>query len=282
MDQVTWHEQPELRRPAALIAFEGWGDAGEASSGAVAHLVAELGSPEPFANIDPEGFFDFVFNRPLVELQEGGSRRLRWPRLELSAYRLKDQNRDLVAVLGDEPNYRWRTFCRQLIGVLRELGVKEVVTMGAFIGQVAHTLPVPLIGVARDHEAVRNLGLLPSSYQGPTGIVGVLNHLLLEEGFEAVSVWAAVPHYIANHSNPPAMLALLEKACEIVGAEIPTERLRGAAEAFRTKVDGAVAESDELGAMVQELEASADPDLTGAGDPGIRLVEEIERYLRGS
>ncbi len=272
MTAVAWHERPALRDPLALIAFEGWGDAADAASGAVAYALGTLPSGEPFATIDPEEFFDFQARRPTIDLLEGRARIIQWPQTAFYAIRLEDQPRDLIIGLGEEPHLRWRTFSSLVLQILEEAACDDVITLGAFIGQVAHTLPVPLIGVSSDPDLVERHRLLASDYTGPTGIVGVINDALIGSGRRAVSLWAATPHYLAANANPAAMLALLEKALEIGGITMETSGLAAEADGFRTKVDRAIRESPALAARADDEEAGP--------EAGGRLVEEIERFLR--
>jgi proteasome assembly chaperone (PAC2) family protein len=276
MDQVIWEERPALRRPVAVIAFEGWGDAGSASSIAVDHLIETLAGFR-FARIDPDEYYDFQVRRPTVEIDDGGTRQIEWPDLVFHALSPPGADRDVVVLTGDEPSARWKAFTRVVADVLHQVGVTEVITLGAFIGQVPHTLPVPLIGVASDPDLLEEHQLQPSEYEGPTGMIGVLNQALAAEGLTVVSVWAAVPHYLSNQDYPPGALALLDKALELIGIGLDTSELMVDAAEFRDQVDQAVQDSD-LRDYIEGLEAES---LTGdeTVDPAERLMEEIERFL---
>lgn len=280
MDSVIWEGRPHLRNPVALIAFEGWGDAGASSSMAVDHVFDVL-EAERFAMIDSDEFFDFQVRRPLIELDDEGARGLLWPDTEFHAVSLPGANRDLVLVTGHEPHSRWKAFARAVVEVLRAVGVRTVVSMGAFMGQVPHTLPVPLVGVATDPAVLSEHHLFASGYEGPTGIVGVLNQSLIGAGFETVSIWAAVPHYLTNQEYPPGGLALLDKAMEILGISLDTGELTASAAEFRRQVDDALEDSD-LRSYVEELEDQTIADEPGTEDPAAQLVEEIERFLKDS
>ena len=204
MDHVHRVSRPQLRRPHAILAWEGWNDACDAASGAVAYLLGQRDDPEPFAWIEPEEFYDFQVRRPHVEVDDGGTRSLSWPLT--SAFSIKtDATHDLVLALGEEPSLRWKTYTRSVARLLAESDVEMVVTLGAFIGQVAHTVPVPIIGVATDPKLVERYGLQTSRYQGPTGVVGVMLEACREIGMPAISLWAATPHYLASNPNPKAM-----------------------------------------------------------------------------
>lgn len=273
MASLKWHDRPFLNEPVALVAFEGWGDAGESASQAAATFLGKLSS-ELIANLDPDEHFDFQVRRPLVEVDSFGTRDISWPRNEIHAVRGNEG--DLVVVLGEEPHYRWKAFIKELVDALQSLGVKRAVTMGAFIGQVAHTLPVPLVGSASKPDTLSLHGLLPSGYEGPTGIVGVLNHALGNAGIDVISVWAAVPHYLSNQEYPPAAEALAIKASELVGVSIDIGELTHASRDFISTVDEAIEENTELLRYVEKLEEDADSEIIR----GDQLVEEIEDFLR--
>lgn len=273
MNSLRWLDRPVLRDPVALIAFEGWGDAGESASLAATEFLKHLSS-ELIGIIDPDEHFDFQMRRPVVSLDSSGIRTITWPRNELHAARSPD--RDLVVVLGEEPNYRWKVFTTELVEALQSLGVSRAVTMGAFIGQVAHTVPVPLVGSATRPDALSLHGLLPSGYEGPTGIVGVLNHALGNAGIDVVSVWAAVPHYLSNQEYPPATEALAIKASELVGVTLDIGELTQASQQFLSTVDEAIEGNEELQHYVERLEQEAGSDF----ETGDLLIEQIEDFLR--
>ncbi len=273
MTTFEWMSRPQLRNPIALLAFSGWGDAGESSSDAARYLIAEH-EAETIGRFEPDPFFDFQVNRPVVALDDEGVRSISWPTTEVLVVRLPE--RDVVVVMGEEPNYNWKRFVNELCNALVELGVGTAVTMGAFVGQVAHTLPVPVVGSSSSTGMVAAHGLLPSRYEGPTGIVGVINQALANHRIETVSLWAAVPHYLSNQAYPPGVEALITKACEIVGLAIDMTPLQRRSAEFRATIDAAVVESEELAEYVRELEAEG----MVSGERGDDLVEEIERYLR--
>lgn len=273
MSTFEWQSRPRLRHPIAILAFSGWGDAGESSTDAV-HFLASEYDAEPIGQFESDPFFDFQVNRPVVSLDEDGVRSLEWPTTEVVAVRLED--RDLVVVVGEEPNYNWKRFVTDLCDVLTELGVETAVTMGAFVGQVPHTRPVPVVGSSTSAGLVSTFGLLPSRYEGPTGIVGVLTAALATRDIATCSLWAAVPHYLSNQSYPPGVEALIRKAAEIAGVNLDLSELTEQANDFRLNVDAAVDGSDELADYVRQLEEVEMEE----GDPGENLVEEIEQYLR--
>ncbi len=274
MAGLQWIDRPVLTDPVALIAFAGWGDAGESASQAAIAFLEDLDS-ELVAVIDPDDHFDFQVRRPVVEIDPAGVRNILWPENEFHVVR--GGERDLVVVLGEEPHYRWKAFTTNVVEALQTLGVRQAVAMGAFIGQVAHTLPVPLIGSSNRPDSLAGHGLLPSGYEGPTGIVGVLTQALGQAGIEAMSVWAAVPHYLSNQEYPPATEALAIKASELLGISISIDDLALASRQFLSTVEEAISANSDLVRYVQRLEEEADDEST---ESTMRLVEEIEDYLR--
>lgn len=277
MTSIQWLDRPTLRNPVAIVAFQGWGDAGNASSMASDHFLEELDG-SVFATVDSDDFFDFQVARPQIELDEDGRRLLDWPDTLFHVLPMLDK--DLVVVSGPEPHNRWKRYCQDVAEVLASVGVTKVATLGAFVGQVPHTLPVPLVGVSDDSAWLAAHGLAPSEYEGPTGMVGVLNQYLAPRGFDVISVWAAVPHYISSQEYPPAALALVEKACEILELEVDVTDLREAADEMTAEVDSAISDP-EMRDYVSRLETQALAEQIGIEpvDPD-RLVDEIERFLR--
>jgi len=274
MSSLQWLSRPVLNDPVALIAFGGWGDAGDSASLAAEVFVNSLDS-EIIASFDPDEHYDFQVRRPMVLLGEGETRFLSWPENELHVIRGSDE--DMVVLVGEEPNYKWKAFTNELIEALQVLGVTRAVTLGAFIGQVAHTLPVPLIGSSNRPDALTLHGLRPSSYQGPTGIVGVLNQALGNAGIDVISVWAAVPHYLSNQDYPPAVEALTLKASELTGVSVDIAALSAKSRQFRETVDQALETNSELQQYVSQLEQEADQEEVVEVD---NLVTEIEDFLK--
>ncbi|HEX6946035.1 MAG TPA: PAC2 family protein [Acidimicrobiia bacterium] len=274
MANLEWLHRPILDDPVALIAFTGWGDAGEAASQAVISLL-DMHESEVVAVIDSDELYDFQVRRPMTEFDDDGQRVILWPDIEIQV--VQGLERDLVVVVGDEPHYHWKSFARELAEAFRALGVSRVVALGAFIGQVAHTLPVPLIGASNRPESVAAWGLLPSNYEGPTGIVGVLTSELAEMGVDTIAVWAAVPHYLSNQDYPPGTRALMLKASEILGVTFDTTPLDSASLQYLSTVDEAIAANRDLVEYVRRLEEESD-DIDA--EDTMRLVEEIEDFLR--
>lgn len=273
MASLQWLDRPVLRDPVALMAFEGWGDAGESASQAVASFI-EHSDAEIIAVIDPDEHFDFQVRRPMVQLDSEGVRSITWPRNEIHVVR--GDERDVVIVLGEEPHYRWKVFTNDLVEALTSLGVSRTITIGAFIGQVAHTLPVPIVGSSTRPDTLALHGLLPSGYEGPTGILGVLNHALGNGGIDVISIWAAVPHYLSNQEYPPATEALAVKAAELAGITLDMGDLALETRQFLSTVDEALEGNDELQKYVERLEEEADVDI----EQNEHLMEDIENFLR--
>lgn len=270
---------PELIDPVMICAFEGWNDAGDAASTAVGHLDREW-KGEVFASLDAEDYYDFQVNRPTVAL-EGGVRKITWPTTRLSVVRVDtgEQSRDLVLVRGIEPSMRWRSFCNEILGYAHELGVEMVVILGALLGDTPHTRPVPVSGVTSDPDLARSLDLEETRYEGPTGIVGVLQEACAHAGVPAVSLWAAVPHYVSQPPNPKATLALLNRLEDLIGVRIPLGELTEDSRAWQLGVDQLAAEDSEVAEYVQSLEEARDtaelPEASGEA-----IAREFERYLR--
>ncbi|CAM5736561.1 hypothetical protein SMICM304S_08921 [Streptomyces microflavus] len=215
---------PELIDPVMVAAFEGWNDAGDAASTAVGHLDREW-KGEVFAALDAEDYYDFQVNRPTVWL-DNGVRKVTWPTTRLSVVRVGGEKpRDLVLVRGIEPSMRWRSFCNEILGFAHELGVEMVVILGALLGDTPHTRPVPVSGVTSDADLARTMDLEETRYEGPTGIVGILQEACTHAGVPAVSLWAAVPHYVSQPPNPKATLALLNRLEDLIGLRIPLGEL---------------------------------------------------------
>ncbi len=268
---------PELVDPVMVAAFEGWNDAGDAASAAVAHLDQVWGG-EVFAALDAEDYYDFQVNRPTVWL-DGETRRITWPTTRLAVVRVPEPRRDIVLVHGIEPNMRWRSFCNELLGFAHELGVETMVTLGALLGDTPHTRPVPVTGTTSDSVVARGLGLEQTKYEGPTGIVGVLQEACAHAGMPALTFWAAVPHYVSQAPSPKATLALLRKLEDFLDVSIPMGELTEDARAWQLGVDQLASEDAEVAEYVQALEAARDAeDLPEASGEAIAL--EFERYLR--
>ncbi len=268
---------PELNDPVLIAAFEGWNDAGEAATAGIEHLEREWGAV-PFASIDPDEYYDFQVNRPLVSIGDTGTRSVQWPTTRLSYARLAGSH-DVLLLRGIEPNMRWRGFCAELLEVATSLEVRRVLTMGALLADVPHTRPVPVTVAASDPERAAALGLEMSRYEGPTGIVGVFQDAATRSGVEAVSLWAAVPHYVGQSPCPKATVALLQYVEDFLDAPLPLGDLPEQAEAWQHGVDELAEEDEDVAEYVQRLEQARDTaDLPEAS--GEHIAREFERYLR--
>ena len=279
-DELRVHRRPELTRPVLIGAFRGWNDGAQAASLAAGYL-AKTWEAERFADVDPEEFFDFQATRPHVSLEDGVTRRIDWPETAFSHARPDGTARDIVLLLGIEPNLRWRTFAELLIDLARELGVEMMITLGALLADVPHTRPSPVTGSASDPELVERLGLSASRYEGPTGIVGVLHDACKRAEIPSASLWAAVPHYVSLTPSPRAAVALCERLGGLVGVEIDVAELEEAATSYEEQVSEAVASDEETAAYVEELEQRADSLEESTELPsGDALAAELTRFLR--
>lgn len=268
---------PELVSPVMLCAFEGWNDAGDAASGAVLHLE-DVWSADQVAEFDPEDYYDFQVNRPEITLEDG-VRSITWPTTRISVARIPLATRDVVLVHGIEPSMRWRSFTAELLSVARDLGVEMVVTLGALLADTPHTRPVPVSGTSSDSDLALKLGYEPSSYEGPTGIVGVVQDACASAGIPSVSLWAAVPHYVAQPPCPKATLALLARVEDLLDVPVPLGDLPDEARAWQIGVDELAGEDEEIAAYVAQLEEAVDTaELPEAS--GDAIAREFERYLR--
>ncbi len=275
---IELDELPELTDPVLIAAFEGWNDAGDAATAAVEHLE-DVWSAEVIGELDPEDYYDFQVNRPHVELDPDGVRRISWPGTRISVARLPNQTRDVVLVRGVEPSMRWRSYCNELLAVAADLGVEMVVTLGALLADTPHTRPVPVTGTVTDAGLARTLGLEESSYEGPTGIVGVLQAAGARAGLPAVSLWAAVPHYVGQPPCPKAEMALLRRVEDLLDVPVPLGDLPEESVAWERGVDELAAEDEEVAEYVRTLEEARDTaELPEASGDAIAL--EFERYLK--
>ncbi|MEA3218415.1 MAG: hypothetical protein QOJ19_4571 [Acidimicrobiia bacterium] len=274
MEHVRWSQEPNLRRPVVLVAFEGWNDAGDAASSAI-RFLSDRWRARPFADIDAEPFYDFTQARPLVRLDDSQQREIVWPRNRFSGATVPGLEGDVILLDGTEPALLWRTFCDQVVGIVRRFDAQLLITLGALISDVPHNRPVQIYGVGYDTDAVSKLGVEQSTYEGPTGIVGVLHDRCRREGIASASLWAAVPSYAHSAPSPKAALALVEKAADILKVNIPVTDLEIAAAAYERQINKLVASDDETADLVRQLEQRYDEmDESGA------LVEEVEKFLR--
>jgi hypothetical protein len=264
----------------AIAAFEGWNDAAEAASGVVNHLGIAWEST-PIAAIDPDDFYDFQVNRPVIEVVEGKIERLVWPTTRISLARAADTglSRDIVLVHGVEPNMRWRGFTDELIGGLAELGVELVVLVGALLADSPHTRPVPVQVSGSESKLVQGVGSEPTEYKGSSGIVGVFQYMCAAADIDTVSLWASVPHYVAQSPSPKVTLALLRSVEDVLDVSLPQADLPEEARAWERGVDELAQQDSDVAEYVRTLEEAKDAtDLPEAS--GDAIAREFERYLR--
>jgi predicted ATP-grasp superfamily ATP-dependent carboligase len=264
-----------------VCAFEGWNDAGEAASSAVSFLAGSL-EAKRFARVDSEEFYDFQTNRPSIRLGENQQREISWPTVEIFEATAPRAPRDLVLVQGTEPSMRWRSFSAHLVDLAEALGVQVVVTLGALLGDVPHTRPVAMSGHASDAAMFERLGIQPSAYEGPTGIVGVLHTACADAGLPSASLWAAVPHYVAAATNPKAALALLRRVEVLIGVSIDVSELESAAADYERQVGIAVQSDPDIQAFVERLEQAtlAEESSPAEVPSGDAIAREFQRFLR--
>jgi len=252
-DVVTFSSQPALRAPFLVLAFSGWSDAGGAASSAVQYMIDQLLATE-LAQIDPEEFYDFSVQRPQVRLVEN-ERHIEWPSYNFHFYKGgRDLDQDYIFASGAEPHLRWKSFCRTMIDLAREWKVARIITLGALLDEVLYTKPVPLNGFSSDPSLLKDMDITPSRYQGPTGIIGVLGNAFRDEGITHMSLWGALPHYLAPSPNPRGTLALVLRLTQWLGIRIDTGPLERAAGEFQMKVNEVVNSDPQLSALIRELQ----------------------------
>jgi proteasome assembly chaperone (PAC2) family protein len=283
MHPLEWEYRPDrLRAPALVCAFKGWNDAADAASTALTFVGSTLGARR-FAKIDPEEFYDFQAARPQVKLVDGETRQIVWPAVEVYEARVPRAPRDLILLVGTEPSMRWRTFTKVVVELAEALGTQLVVTLGALLADVPHSRPVSVTGLASDPVLISRLGLTKSSYEGPTGIIGVLHAACQQDGLPSASLWAAVPHYVAATPNPKASLALVRKLEGLLGVVVDASELETAAAEYERQVNAAVQSDPDVQAFVERLEQAAsagveeDPGPLPSGDT---IARDLQRFLR--
>jgi len=280
MSELNVSSRPELRSPVLIAAFRGWNDGGQGATLGGGYLAKQWGA-ESFAEIDSENFYDFQAVRPNVSLEDGLTRKIEWPSNTFLHAPIPGLERDAVILLGVEPNLRWKTYTALVLELIHDLEIEFVVTLGSLLADVPHTRPAPVSAAASDPTLVEELGVEPSRYEGPTGIVGILLDACRQEVLPAVSLWAAVPHYVSLAPSPRAALALCTRLGELIGADIDVAELEQAAEEYSQQVTEAVESDGETAAYVEELERRV--DLMEAAEElpsGESLAAELTRFLR--
>jgi proteasome assembly chaperone (PAC2) family protein len=282
---VEIHQIPSLRSPVMVIAFSGWNDAAEAATGALSHLLSSWTDaefdvvPELIADVDPEDFYDFQVNRPMVEIDESSVRALTWPGTQIFGLRTPTFDHDFVVVRGVEPSMKWKTFTANLLDLADDLEVDLVITLGSMLADAPHTRPITVSGSGAHPDIAQRLGVEISKYEGPTGILGVIQDGCVRRGVDAVSLWAAVPHYASNSPSPKATLALVNALEDFLEISIPQGDLPEESSAWEIEVSEMAKEDSDVAEYVKALEESKDatdlPDVTGES-----IARELERFLR--
>jgi proteasome assembly chaperone (PAC2) family protein len=279
------HQIPLLRNPVMVMAFSGWNDAAEAASGAVEHLLSGWHDksddvvPELIADVESEDYYDFQVNRPVVSIDESQIRSITWPTTQVFGLSIPSMARDLVIVTGVEPSMRWKSFTSDLLDLADDLEVSLIVTLGSLLADTPHTRPITVTGTGAHPSISARLGVSVSKYEGPTGILGIIQDGCMRRGIDAISLWAAVPHYASNAPSPKATLALINTLEDFLDISIPLSDLPEAADAWEKDVNDLAAEDNEVAEYVKALEESKDaaelPDVSGDS-----IAKEFERYLR--
>jgi len=277
---------PELDSPNLIAAFQGWNDAGQAATTAVRYLV-EAWNAKPFAKIDPDEYFSFTDTRPTIRIVEGAQRELVWPSNEFFAFKGGERSPAAVLMIGTEPNLKWRAFCGEIINLARAVNARRVVTLGALITESVHTRPVPLTGFSTDAIVQNKLigkSITRSSYEGPTGIVGMLHTQCIEANIPTASLWAGSPYYLGSTPNPKTALGLLEAIDEILELNVRLGELRGVAEEFERQVTLAIRDNEEIQERIRTLERAHDEasaqQMTAEFPPTAALLDDLEQFLR--
>lgn len=279
------HQIPALRSPVMVIAFSGWNDAAEAATGAISHLLASWSDPdfevasELIADVDPEDFYDFQVNRPMIYVDESSVRNLTWPGTQIFGLRTPSLEHDFVVVRGVEPSMKWKSFTADLLDLADDLEIDLVITMGSMLADTPHTRPITVSGSGAHPDIAQRLGVEISKYEGPTGILGVIQDACVRRGIDAVSLWAAVPHYASSSPSPKATLALIHALEDFLEISIPQGTLPEESTSWEKEVSEMAKEDSDVAEYVKALEESKDaselPDVSGES-----IARELERFLR--
>ena len=265
-----------------IIACGGWSDAGEAATGTITHLLANVNpssSPEIIAEIDSEDYYDFQVNRPLIVVDGSLIRSLTWPGLQIFGVRNPEGENDFVLVRGVEPSMRWRSFAHELLDLADDLEVEMVITLGSMLADTPHTRPIPVSGTGAHPEIAARLGMEVSRYEGPTGILAVIQDGCVKRGIDAVALWAAIPHYASANPSPKATLALLNGIEDFLEINLPHGTLPEFAHQWENAVNEMVKEDSDIEEYIKTLEESKDADQI-SDESGEELAREVERFLR--
>jgi proteasome assembly chaperone (PAC2) family protein len=288
---VEIHKIPALRKPVMLIAFSGWNDAAEAATGAASHILGawtaaehaindQVGVvPELIADIDPEEFYDFQVNRPLVDIDESQIRSLTWPGTQIFGLATPNFDFDFIIVRGVEPSMKWKTFTHDLLDLADDLEVQTIITLGSMLADAPHSRPITVTGSGAHPEIAKRFGVEVSRYEGPTGILGVIADACLRRGLDAISLWAAIPHYASNSPSPKATLALINALEDFLEISLPQGELHADSLEWESEVDELAREDSDVAEYVKALEESKDSALL-SDVSGEDLARELERFLR--
>ncbi|WP_201466913.1 PAC2 family protein [Janibacter melonis] len=274
---IELQDIPELHDPVMILAFEGWNDAGEAATSTLLHL-AEAWDADPVAALDPEDYYDFQVTRPVV-MGRPGQRRVDWRTTRVLLASPDELDRDVVLVLGIEPSFRWRTFCEEIVDLASDLGVRTVVSIGALLADVPHTRPIPVSATSDDERTIHRYDLEASTYEGPTGIIGVVADAARREDMASISLWAGIPHYAGHVPSPKATYAVLRALERLLDVSLPHGTLEEESRAWERGVDEAAEADEDIREYVEQLEQAQDtaqlPEASGDA-----IAKEFERYLR--
>jgi predicted ATP-grasp superfamily ATP-dependent carboligase len=276
------HQIPLLRSPIMIVACGGWSDAGEAATGTISHLLSSVNAPDQpefIAEIDSEDYYDFQVNRPLIVVDGSMIRSLTWPGLQIFAVRNPEGANDFVLVRGVEPSMRWRAFTNELLDLADDLEVSMVITLGSMLADTPHTRPIPVSGTGAHPEIATRLGMEVSRYEGPTGILAVIQDGCVKRGIDAIALWAAIPHYASATPSPKATLALLNGIEDFLEINLPHGSLPEFAHQWETAVNEMVKEDSDIEEYIKTLEESKDADHI-SDESGEELAREVERFLR--
>ena len=274
------HQIPELRNPIAILAFNGWSDAGEAATGAITHLMNAFGNQEALiAESISEDFYDYQQIRPMVFINNSQIRQLKWPNTNVYAIATPHLDFDLVLVIGPEPSFKWQTFATDLLDLFDDLEIDLVISLGALLADTPHSRPITITGTSSNPEVASRLGFEVSRYEGPTGILGVIQDFCQRRDIDAFSLWAALPHYASGSPSPKATLALIEELSDFFEISLPVGDLPDAAKAWEIAVTQLAEEDSEISEYVKQLEADKD-DSDFEETTGDEIAKEFERFLR--
>lgn len=286
-DHVRWQSRPALQRPVIIAAFQGWNDAADGASMAVRTLI-DAWQAQPLAEIDPEDFTDFASIRPSVRLRGSNQRDIVWPKVSL--WHASTPGSDVILLLGPEPSLRWRLFTEQVLSVAVQYDASMVLTLGALIADVAHSQSTRVMGTSSDDTMIERFDLQKPQYEGPTGIIGVVNDACIQSSIPAVSLWATVPAYASQIPSPKAANALIERAGEIIGTPPPLGALHNDVVEYDEQIQEMIDDDDDLAEYVRRLEELGDDAYSpnqlefefeeDEEDDGSSLADEVEQFLR--